>query len=71
MINKYFNLCQEKICSKNARLDVTSLAMVLGGLSTVEGTGGCSCGQTGSSCGCDSTAVCNCPPPSIKFPTKP
>lgn len=48
------------IASGVTRLAPESLAMIIGGKSTVEGTGGCSCGQTGSSSGCDGTARCNC-----------
>lgn len=61
MENRFKRMSQEEIASGFQHLDKQSLAMILGGKSTVEGTGGCSCGQTGSSCGCDGTAVCNCP----------
>lgn len=63
MESRFERMSQEKICSGFERLSRESLAMLLGGKSTVEGTGGCSCGATGSSCGCSSTAVCNCKPP--------
>lgn len=63
MNKKFEKLSREKVCSGFERLNNESLAMILGGKSTVEGTGGCSCGATGSSCGCDGTARCNCNPP--------
>ena len=71
MKNKFERLSQEKVCSGYERLSIESLAMILGGKSTVEGTGGCSCGATGSSCGCSSTAVRNCPIIVIEKPVKP
>lgn len=62
-MNELKKMLREPIASGVARLAPESLAMILGGKSTVEGTGGCSCGQTGSSSGCDDTARCNCNPP--------
>lgn len=56
-------MLREPIASGVELLAPESLAMILGGKSTVEGTGGCFCGQSGSSCGCDGTARCNCNPP--------
>ena len=56
-------ILREPIASGVEHLAPESLAMILGGRATVEGTGGCSCGQTESSCGCDGTARCNCNPP--------
>lgn len=41
------------------RIDKDALSKLVGGANTA----GTSCGQTGSTCGCDSTCVCNCPPP--------
>ena len=70
MNKKLEKLSREKVCSGFERLNNESLAMILGGKSTVEGTGGCSCGATGSSCGCSSTSVCNCPI-IIEKPVKP
>lgn len=56
-------MLREPIASGVEHITPESLAMILGGKSTVEGTGGCSCGQTGSCYGCDATARCNCNPP--------
>lgn len=67
-MNELKKMLCEPIASDVEHLSPESLAMILGGKSTVEGTGGCSCGQTGSSCGCDGTARCNCNPP-IKHKT--
>ncbi|MCC7332990.1 MAG: hypothetical protein IT232_10340 [Flavobacteriales bacterium] len=41
------------------RIDKDALSKLVGGSNTA----GTSCGQTGSTCGCDKTCVCNCPPP--------
>lgn len=68
-MNELKKMLREPIASGVTRLAPESLAMILGGKSTVEGTGGCSCGQTGSSCSCDATARCNCNPP-IKLETE-
>ncbi len=42
------------------RLEEKEISLILGGYG---GTGGSSCAQTGSSCGCDGTCTCSCPPP--------
>lgn len=65
---KFEEIFKARIHSGYKRLEKESLAMILGGKSTTEGTGGCSCGQTGSSCGCDDIRVCNCIPPIIEYP---
>lgn len=46
------------------RIDINALSKLVGGTNT----GGTSCGQTGSSCGCDASCVCNCPPPQEPTP---
>jgi hypothetical protein len=57
-MKKKLELIQRK--SNFKRLNPEALIQLVGGAGNTYGN---SCGRTGSSCGCDSTAVCNCPPP--------
>lgn len=47
------------------KLSKESLALIIGGSGYTNGGTSNSCTHSGSSCGCVSIAVCNCPPPVI------
>jgi hypothetical protein len=64
MKKKLEKLKLREVNTSYAKLSNTSLIMLLGG-TYGGGTGGSSCGRTGSSCGCDGVCRCNCAPPPI------
>ena len=61
---KLEKLKMREVKSDFERLRKESIALIFGGYGYGHsGTAGISCGHTGSSCGCDNAAVCNCPRP--------